>query len=46
MEELNKTENSQKFLLKTFCYNNKDTGNGKDLQKLCNKEILINTTHL
>ena len=45
-----RTENSQKSLLKTFHYNNKDTRKVKDFQKLFNKEIcftnliVLNTT--
>ena len=33
------TETSQKFLLKTFYYNSKDTWKVKEFQKLSNKEI-------
>ena len=34
-----KNETTQKFLFKTFCFNNKDTKKTKDFQKLFNKEI-------
>ena len=34
-----RTETSQKFLLKNFCYNNKGTKKVKVFRKLSNKEI-------
>ena len=38
-EHLFRTETSQKPLLKTFYYNNKDTREVKNFQKFSNKEI-------
>ena len=38
-KHLLRTENCQKFILKTVSYSNKDTRKVKDFQKLSNKEI-------
>ena len=38
-KHLIRIETSQKFLLKTFYYNNKDTKKVEDFQELCNKKI-------
>ena len=38
-KRLIRTETSEKFLLKMFCYNNKVARKVKDFQKLSNKEI-------
>ena len=38
-KHLLRTENYQKFILKTVSYSNKDTRKVKDFQKLSNKEI-------
>ena len=40
-KHLLRTETSQKFLLKSFCYANKDFSNIKDLQNLSNKKIYL-----
>ena len=52
-KHLLRTETSQKFLLKTFYYNNKGNGKVKDFKDLSNKKftssfnlLILNTTNL